>query len=141
MFPTPQRLASAAVGQLRKCGLSQNKAEYVRDISGMVVDGRLDLDKFKNYENPDEIISELSRIREIGVWTAKLAMLRGMHKLEVIPTEDTGLRRIISHYYCNNRKISSSEICRIAEKWGKWKGLASFYLIIAWRVLHYRNTW
>jgi DNA-3-methyladenine glycosylase II len=57
-------------------------------------------------------------------------MVRGMHK-DAIPADDLGLRRHISHYYCNDRKISNEEARRIAEKWGKWKGLASFYLIIA----------
>jgi DNA-3-methyladenine glycosylase II len=31
--PTPQKLASATVEQLRKCGLSLRKAEYIRSVS------------------------------------------------------------------------------------------------------------
>lgn len=129
-FPTPQKLASATVGQLRKCGLSQKKAEYIRDVSKLIVDGKLNLDKLKDYEDAREIVNELDKVRGIGVWTAELTMVRGMHK-DAIPADDLGLRRHISHYYCNDRKISSEEARRIAEKWGKWKGLASFYLIIA----------
>jgi DNA-3-methyladenine glycosylase II len=130
VFPTPQKLASATVWQLRKCGLSQKKAEYIRDVSKLIVDGKLNLDKLKDYEDAREIVNELDKVRGIGVWTAELTMVRGMHK-DAIPADDLGLRRHISHYYCNDRKISSEEARRIAEKWGKWKGLASFYLIIA----------
>jgi len=133
-FPTPQRLASATIEQLRKCGLSTKKAEYIRDTSNLIVEGKLDLEKFKGYEDPREIIDELCKIRGVGVWTAELTMVRGMHKLEAIPADDIGLRRYISHYYCNDRKISCEEARRIAEKWGKWKGLASFYLIMAGRL-------
>ncbi|MGQ9722000.1 MAG: DNA-3-methyladenine glycosylase 2 [Candidatus Jordarchaeum sp.] len=134
VFPTPQKIASATVEQLRECGLSYKKAEYIRDIAKMIAEGTLDLEKFKDYENIDEIINDLSKIRGIGVWTAELTMLRGMQKFEAIPADDLGLRRVISHYYCNDRKISGEEARRIAQNWGKWKGLAAFYLITAERL-------
>jgi DNA-3-methyladenine glycosylase II len=130
-FPTPQKLASASVEKLRQCGLSFRKAEYIRDVSKLIADGKLDLEKLKSYENIKEIINELCEIRGIGVWTAELTMVRGMQKLEAIPADDLGVRRCISHYYCNDRKISGEEARKIAEKWGKWKGLASFYLLTA----------
>jgi len=133
-FPTPQRLTSASIESLRKCGLSGKKAEYIKDVSRLVADGKLDLEKLKGREDTKEIMNELCKIRGIGVWTAELTMIRGMQKQEVIPADDIGLRRHISHYYCNDRKISSQEARRIAEKWGRWKGSASFYLIVAGRL-------
>lgn len=133
-YPTPQILASVTTEQLRECGLSAKKAEYLRNVSKMVADRKLDLEKFKSYEDVKEIINTLCEIRGIGVWTAELTMLRGMQKLEAIPADDLGLRRTVSHYYCKDRKISSQDARRIAEKWGKWKGLAAFYLIIAERL-------
>jgi DNA-3-methyladenine glycosylase II len=132
-FPTPQKLASASAEQLRKCGSSLKKAEYVKEISKLISDGKLDLEKLKDYEDAEQIIDELDRIRGIGVWTAELTLVRGMHRTEAMPADDLGLRRAISHYYCQDRKISGEEARRIAEKWGKWKGLASFYLIMAER--------
>lgn len=133
-FPTPQKLALATVEQLRNCGLSSRKAEYIHDVSKSTVAGKLDLEHFKTYEDSEEIIKELCKVRGIGVWTAELTMLRGMNKLDAIPADDLGLRRHISHYYCNDRKISGDDARRIAENWGKWKGLAGFYLIIASRL-------
>jgi DNA-3-methyladenine glycosylase II len=133
-FPTPQNVAFATVEQLRNCGLSMRKAEYIHDISSSIMEGKLDLEDFKNYENAEEIIKELCKIRGIGVWTAELTMLRGMRKLEAFPADDLGLRRHIAHYYCNDRKILGNEARKIAEKWGKWKGLAGFYLILASRL-------
>ncbi len=85
----------------------------------------------KKYEDTEQIINELCKIRGIGLWTAEFVMLRGLNRLESLPTDDMGIRRVISHYYCNETKISSDESREIAKKWGKWKGLAAFYLIIA----------
>lgn len=130
-FPTPKEFASVNIHKLRGCGLSQRKTEYIKDISKMIIDGRLNLEKFKEYKDTNDIIAELDRIRGIGAWTAELTMVRGMQRLEAFPADDLGLRRVISHYYCNDRKISSEEARKIAEKWGTWKGLAGFYLIMA----------
>jgi DNA-3-methyladenine glycosylase II len=38
---------------------------------------------------------------------------------------------VISRYYCTGKPIKADEARGIAEVWGRWKGLAAFYLIIA----------
>ncbi len=131
-FPRPERLAEATLEQLRACGLSRKKAEYVRGVSQMVVDG-LDLESMKAYDE-EKIIEELSKIRGIGVWTAELTMVRGMQKFDSIPADDLGIRRAVSHYYYNDRKISGQEARRTAGQWKGWRGLAGFYLIMGERL-------
>jgi DNA-3-methyladenine glycosylase II len=133
-FPTPSSLAFAGIEALRKCGLSYRKAEYIRGISRLIVDGELKLEKLRDHKNIRKIMSELDNIRGIGAWTAEMTMVRGMQKPEVFPADDLGLRRVISHFYRKGQKISSKEARRIAEKWGKWKGLAAFYLVVAERL-------
>jgi DNA-3-methyladenine glycosylase II len=130
-YPEPRDLASARLEQLRGCGLSTKKAEYITEVSKMVVDGKLDLEGFKRYDDVPRVISELDRIRGIGLWTAELTIARAMHELDVVPADDLGLRRIISHHYCSDEKISGIEARKVAERWGKWKGLAAYYLIVA----------
>ena len=132
-FPAPNSLASATIEQIRGCGLSQKKSEYIAEISKLVGDGKLDLESLKNHEDLGEITFELDKIRGIGIWTAELTMMRGMNKLEAMPADDLGLRRCIAHYYRNDKKISGKEARAIADKWGRWKGLAGFYLIVAER--------
>ncbi len=58
-------------------------------------------------------------------------MLRGMRRIDPFPADDLGLRRIISHYYTDDNRNSSAEARQIAMKWGKWKGLAAYYLVVA----------
>ena len=81
--------------------------------------------------NDEEIIAELSKIRGVGVWTAEMTMIRGMQKFDAMPTDDLGLRRIIAHYYHHGQKIMGEEARRTAQAWAGWRGLASFYLIMA----------
>ena len=65
-----------------------------------------------------EIIDELLNIRGIGMWTAEFSVIKGLHRLVVVPTDDIGLRRIISRYYNDGNPVSSDEINEIAKTWG-----------------------
>ncbi len=135
-YPTPEKLASVNVKQLRDCGLSTRKAEYLIEISKLMRDGKLNLENYRNYTDTRKIIEELDKIRGIGIWTAELTIARSMHRYDTIPTDDLGLRRVIAHYYCHDRKITGQQARKIADKWGKWKGLAAFYLIIYTAISH-----
>jgi DNA-3-methyladenine glycosylase II len=130
-YPTPQSMACASIEEIRNCGLSQRKAEYIREAAKLIAEGKLDLEHLKNNKIPEQIIVELDEIRGIGVWTAELTMLRGMQKLDALPADDFGIRRVISRYYCGGKPIKSPEAREIAKSWGTWKGLAAYYLIVA----------
>jgi DNA-3-methyladenine glycosylase II len=131
VHPTPQRLAAVSTEELRQCGLSFRKAEYIKGAATLIAEGKLDLENFRSYESSEQIIKELDAVRGIGVWTAEFTMLRGMQRLEALPADDLGLRRVISRYYCDGKIVQSSEARRIAENWGNWKGLAAYYLVMA----------
>jgi len=130
-YPTAQNLACVNIEEIRSCGLTQRKAEYIYEAAQLIVNNKLDLESLKNQGDSQQIISELDAIRGIGVWIAELTMLRGMRKLDALPADDLGIRRVISTYYCGGRQINSAEAREIAKSWGKWKGLAAFYLIVA----------
>ena len=130
-YPSPEDLAYLDLQKLRDCGLSFRKAEYIRDLSLNIVNQDLDLDNIQKMATTDEMIRELNKIRGVGVWTAELALLRGLGRLDAIPADDVGLQRTISHFYLDGGDISSEEVREIASTWGKWKGLAGYYLIVA----------
>ena len=129
-FPTPETLSNLEKEDLRGSGLSFRKAEYVIDLSKCIEENKLDLNELKT-KSTSEIISELLKIRGIGVWTAELAVIREIHRLVALPADDIGLRRVVSHYYNNDEPISADELRRIAKGWGRWSGLAAFYLVVA----------
>ncbi len=131
VYPTPQAVAESGVDEVRQCGLSQRKAEYIHNAAALIAQGKLDLEGLKNQPDAEHIIKELDEIRGIGVWTAELTMLRGMQRLDALPADDFGIRRVISRYFCGGRPIKTVEARQVAESFGRWKGLAAFYLIIA----------
>jgi DNA-3-methyladenine glycosylase II len=130
-FPTPGRLADTSPEELRACGLSQKKSEYILGIARGIRDGTLDIETHGPAEETETIIRGLSALRGVGLWTAELAALRGLSRLDAIPADDLGIRRSISRYYSRASRIDTGEARRIAGGWGKWKGLAAYYLLVA----------
>jgi len=130
-YPTPHTLAGATDSIFRACGLTRRKGEYIRGVSQQILSGMLDPEHFRTYSDTEMIISELTNIRGIGQWTAELTILRGLHRPDVFPADDIGVRRFISRYYLVDKKISSAEARSFAERWGTWKGYAAYYLEIA----------
>lgn len=131
VYPTPRQLASVSIEEFRHCGLSYRKAEYIKEVSRLITQGKLNLENLRTYESSEQIIRELDEVKGVGVWTAEFTMLRGMRRLDALPADDLGLRRVISRYYRGGKAISSAEARRIAENWGDWKGLAAYYLVVA----------
>jgi DNA-3-methyladenine glycosylase II len=130
-FPRPERVASGTATQFRSCGLSAMKGEYIRDAAEKVTGGELDLENLQDIGDSEQIMRKLENLRGVGRWTAELVILRGMHRFDTIPADDLGLRRVIGRRYHSDEKISGDEARKIAERWGEWKGLAAFYLLIA----------
>ena len=130
-FPTPRNLTEASISDIQGVGLSKRKAEYIFNAAKMIVDGKLNLELMKKEADAERVIAELDALKGVGVWTAELTMLRGIPRWDVLPADDFGIRRVISTYCCGGRPIEAAEVRQIAKSWGKWKGLAAFYLIIA----------
>ncbi|MDO9045060.1 MAG: hypothetical protein Q7U35_07115 [Methanobacteriaceae archaeon] len=50
---------NVSVSQLKECGLTLRKTEYIKSISKDIETGVLDLEKFKDYTDNQKIIDEL----------------------------------------------------------------------------------
>ena len=130
-YSTPQKLAETTDSGFRSSGPPARKGEYIRAISQQIVSASLDLENFRTYQDTEMIISELTKIRGIGRWTAELTVLRGLHHPDTFPADDIGVRRFIARFYTNDKNISAAQARSFAERWGPWKVYAAYYLEIA----------
>lgn len=133
-FPTPESITRGTPEQFRACGLSVRKGEYVRNAAEKFVNGEVDPGDLESRHDSESIVEELCKLRGVGKWTAELAILRGLHRLDTVPADDLGLRRAISAKYCGGSKIDGDEARQIASRWGIYRGLACFYLLVADRL-------
>jgi len=54
-----------SVDELRGCGLSERKAQYLQVAAQLIVDGNLDFEQLKNLRNPAEFFQSLMQSGEL----------------------------------------------------------------------------
>ena len=104
------------------------KAEYIFDISNMIVDKKLNFKVFKKMSN-EEVISELIKIRGIGKWTAEMYLIFGLGRLDVFPLGDLGLINGMKKLY-GLENPTTDEIIKITNKWIPYRTIGTWYI---WR--------
>ena len=125
----PENILSAEIEELRSCGLSQRKAEYVRGIS----ESWSDYDSLEWKEMSDEeIIQELIKLRGVGKWTAEMILIFTMLRPDVFPIGDIGMIRGIEKSYNSGERMSIDELYAISEKWKPWRTVACCFM---WRTV------
>ena len=131
-FPYAETLASLSLSELRSCGLSWKKAEYVKEFSLEVVNG-FNPEDLRN-KSPEEIVEILTTFKGIGRWTSELVMVASIG-MNVIPGDDLGVRRAISHFYFKDKIQSAETIRKFAEKkFGSFMRDCLVYLLMAYRM-------
>lgn len=128
---SPQRVARMRIETLRGCGLSQRKAEYVKDLARHFVSGEVDPSHWPERDD-ESIIEELVAVRGIGRWTAEMFLIFNLLRPDVLPVDDLGLVRGIEKNYRNGESVSRTEARQIGESWRPWRTVATWYL---WRSL------
>jgi DNA-3-methyladenine glycosylase II len=132
-FPSAEVLASAKIEKLRGCGLSWRKAEYIRDLAVKVSSGEFNPESLRRLK-PKEIIEVLTGFRGFGRWTAELVMITVMG-FNVIPADDLGVRKAVSHFYFKGELQPSDVVRKFAEqKFGRFLRDIIVYLLMAYRM-------
>ena len=127
-FPNSRSLAKAKPKEMRSVGLSVGKAQYISELSKKVERGELDLERLREM-NDEEAVTELTKIKGIGRWSAEYVLIRGMGRLNSLPADDLGIQRVVSQAYFKKKRISSDEVRCILGKFDPYSGIAAFYLM------------
>lgn len=127
----PLRVSRMRVNTLRGCGLSERKAEYIRDLAGHFVRRQVDPSRWPALDD-ETIIEELTAVRGIGRWTAEMFLIFNLLRPDVFPVDDIGLLRGIGVAYGDGAKASRAEALEFGKRWRPWRTVATWYL---WRSL------
>ncbi|WP_432720160.1 DNA-3-methyladenine glycosylase [Jeongeupia wiesaeckerbachi] len=125
------RVLAAAVDDLRACGLSQRKVEYLQDLARHHADGKLASDRLEAMDD-EAVIAELTSIRGIGRWTAEMFLMFHLLRPDVLPLDDIGLIKAVARYYHADERRPRAEVRALAQRWAPWRSVATWYL---WRGL------
>jgi DNA-3-methyladenine glycosylase II len=122
----PGTLRDADPEELQDVGLSGSKAAYVRNVAEAFDERRYSREYFAGMDD-GAVIEELTGIRGVGTWTAKMFLLFCLAREDVFPVEDLGIRNGMTELYGIEERATMVEK---AEDWRPHRSYASLYL---WR--------
>ncbi len=128
---TPPALAAHSVESLREAGVSRQKATYILDLATGVDAGDIELRNLGRKNNED-VITELTKVKGIGRWTAQMFLMFSLGRLDVFPVDDLGIQNGIRKAYGFEGDLKKPAMELLAEKWNPYETVASWYL---WRCL------
>ncbi len=131
----PQELVNIPHEKIREAGLSNAKANYVKNLAQHVIDGSLKLDRLTNLPD-EEVITELTKVKGIGRWTAEMFLLFSLGRPDVFSHGDLGLRNGLKKIYGFKREPSKKKIEALIKKWSPYKSYASRIL---WKCLEIKE--
>ncbi len=123
---TPEKVIAFDDQSFRDVGLSWAKAKYVKDLASKVISGEVVLTNIDTLDN-DAVISELTKVKGIGLWTAEMFLLFTLHRENIFSFGDLGLKNGLIKLY-GLTTPSGKEIAQIVSRWSPYESYASISL-------------
>ena len=127
----PKNVNLITNAKLKKCGLSRQKIKGIKELSKKFIDKSFN-PKLIQKMNDEEAILYLSKLRQIGRWSAEMILLFTYNRSNIWPVQDIGLLRAISNNYkkkylppkifLKKLKIKFSPYCSVAT-WYLWRSI------------------
>jgi DNA-3-methyladenine glycosylase II len=128
---TSEEVLKLRPDRMRRLGLSKQKTAYIRDLARHARDGRILFEELPALSD-GEVITRLTQVKGIGVWTAHMFLIFALRRHDVLPTGDLGVRSAIRKAYELEELPTPAEMEAMASRWRPYCSVASWYL---WRSL------
>ncbi|WP_419739641.1 DNA-3-methyladenine glycosylase family protein [Ruegeria sp.] len=130
----PRKIMWATDEDLRAVGLSRQKIRYARALA----EARIDYKALR--DAPDaEVISTLTEVSGIGVWTAEIYAMFSLGRADVIAPGDLALQEAARVLYDLPKRPTDKELRQMAKAWSPWRSVAARVLWAYYRVAKQRE--
>lgn len=130
-FPPARWFLHVPARTLRAAGVSPQKTRYLRDLSRQVHSGRLRLRRLPRLSDA-EVVEALTAVQGIGLWTAQMYLIFALHRPDVCPSGDLGVRKAVGRAWKYRGLPAPRTVERHARAWRPYRSHAALYL---WRSL------
>ncbi|MGH6658554.1 MAG: DNA-3-methyladenine glycosylase family protein, partial [Sphingomicrobium sp.] len=120
---------------LREAGLSRQKAGYARSLASLVLAGELDLARLP--DDDEEAITELTRIKGIGRWSAEIYLLFAEGRTDAFPAGDLAVQVELGRLLGHPERPSEEQVREWAEAWRPHRGAVA---VLAWHSYNSTGT-
>lgn len=127
----PDKVLSASFEDLKSCGLSKQKTQYIINIAEHFKTKKITNHSYWDERSYQTIYDELITIKGIGPWTAEMFGMFYLLEKDIFPIKDIGIIRAMNQVYGNEGEaLDLNEIIKIADKWKPYRSVACWFL---WR--------
>lgn len=130
---SPASVLAAPDEALLGAGLSRNKLKAIRDLSAHVDEGELDLSSDALDALTDEqVVEHLTRVWGIGVWSAQMFLMFYLHRPDVWPVLDLGVRNGWARVHGLAEPLKARDLDPLGTPHRPWRSAVAWY---CWRAL------
>jgi DNA-3-methyladenine glycosylase II len=123
---TENTLYNLSIDEIQNFGMTFKKAEYIKDFSNKIKCGELNIDEIKN-KSDNEVISELSKLKGVGQWTAEMIMIFCLQRPNILSYDDLAIHRGLRMLY-HHRNINKKTFEKYKRRYCPYCTVASLYL-------------
>lgn len=137
-WPNPQEMQLASPEQIRACGPTVRKGEYIIRIAEGISQQEIDFDWLDSKADPDTFVNTLVKLKGIGPSAAQQLVLTrdrcdGSFPSTMQKGEERGLRRwIILAYGEDPDVMSNEEFDQLISNWKGYEAVAIEFLYLNW---------
>ncbi len=124
-----KNVSRLSFNQLKQCGLSRQKVLGLKSLAKDILEKSFNPNLI-NKMTDEEAILYLSKLRQIGRWSAEMILLFTYNRPNIWPVQDIGLLRAISKNYNKKYLPPESFVKTLHKRFSPYCSVATWYL---WR--------
>lgn len=125
----PDSVLALSSQQLKQIGVSGRKASYLYDLANKYKSGILSDDTVVKMDDRS-LFTMLSMVKGIGSWSVHMFMIFSLHRPDVLPVSDLGVRKGVQFLYGLEELPRPSQMEQLCEKWKPYRSVGAWYM---WR--------
>ncbi|XP_062102403.1 DNA-3-methyladenine glycosylase 1 [Humulus lupulus] len=127
----PDSVSSLSAQKLRQVGVSGRKASYLHDLAEKFSNGCLSDSSILAMDD-ESLLTMLTMVKGIGAWTVHMFMIFSLHRPDVLPVGDLGVRKGVQRLYGLKELPRPLEMEKLCEKWKPYRTVGAWYM---WRLM------
>lgn len=132
----PETVLALTPQQLRQIGVSGRKASYLHDLARKYQNGILSDSAIVNMDDKS-LFTMLTMVNGIGSWSVHMFMIFSLHRPDVLPINDLGVRKGVQLLYNLEELPRPSQMDQLCEKWRPYRSVAAWYM---WRFVEQKGA-
>lgn len=123
---TPQNVLKVDDAEIRKCGISFSKINYMKSFARMVLNSEIDLNCIYSMTD-EEVLKYLTKIKGVGKWTAEMIATFSLGRLNVFSFDDVALKAGIMKVHPEFKTLSKIRFDRLRKLYSPYCTVAAIY--------------